>query len=1148
VQDAGGCSISSTVILVQPSLISANLTAINTNLLCNGDTNASVTATNVIGGQGTYQYILNTYDSTGTTIVSSSGGQTSPTFNGLGAGIYSITITDGWNCDFTTNIVTITEPTPVVASLTLTSSLTCTNDAIITVSASGGTAPYQYSTDGITFTNTTVYNVGPGTYQFFVRDANNCAVVQTNQITIETIPDLELNLNLNSANINCFGESTATIIANTTGGLGNYSYTLLDGANNIIAGPQSSGMFTNLPSGSYIVEVDSVDCNAVSSIIQITDPQELIISNLTVNNVLCNGGANGSVSIQTTGGTGTVQYAISPNLNQFFNTGTFNNLAPGNYDIIVQDQNGCFILLNVEITEPAPLVADVDLTSVVQNLCLGDNDGSFTVNISGGTAPYSTSLNNQDPGAFVEGQLSFTGLVGGTDYFIFVKDANGCETIAYIFLDAPVEVIPAIESVVYNCTGNVPGNIVTVSVNASAVGNVQYALDGGTYQASNVFVNVPAGNHTISVQHTNGCTKTVDVNIDDNQPLNATLSSVQNVLCNGESTGSVTVDVIGGTGTIEYAISPNLTTFTTNNVFSNLAAGTYDIIVRDGIGCSVTQQVIITEPTVLTSNVSALVQELCTGDGNASITIAVNGGVAPYSTSLNNQNNFVANQFTYANLTGGQTYTIFIQDANGCISSIPVTLDAPVTISPTVDVSYICTGNVVGNIVTVTVNSAVENDVTYSLDGGAFQATETFNNVAVGNHTITVRHTNGCEQQVQFTINPSTPIQAVFTQVDVTCHGESTGSFQVSASGGTGILEFAVSPNLTDFGSNQTFTNLHAGNYTVIVRDEIGCSTQLNITINQPNALDASLVTMFPDLCAGDNVGAIEISVNGGTAPYSTSLNNENNYTPNRILFENLAGGQSYTIYVRDANGCVTTLEVEVDGGITIAPAANVVYGCVGDSAFNTVTIKVVQEVESDVTYSLDGGAYQNGNVFTNLANGNHTVSVLHEGGCLETVDFTVTNYTPIVLTLAETYQNQFTATTTGGSGNYTYFLNGVDYGYNDVFQILATGTYTVVVVDENGCSAEAQINMEFIDIDIPNFFTPNDDGDNDTWVPENLEGFPKARVEVFDRYGRIITQFGHKGEWDGTYNGSLLPTGDYWYTITLDGGRQFVGNVTLYR
>lgn len=1148
VQDAGGCLISSTVILIQPSFISANLTATNSNLLCNGDTNASVTATNVTGGQGVYQYILNTYNASGTSIVSSSGGQSSPTFNGLGAGIYSITITDGWNCDFTTNLVTITEPSSVVATLSLTSSLTCTNNAVITVSVSGGTAPYQYSTDGITFTNTTVYNVGPGTYQFYVRDANNCAVVQTNQITINAIPALNLNLNLSSANINCFGESTATIIANATGGLGNYNYSLLDASNNVIAGPQTSGIFTNLPSGNYVVSVVSIDCTAASGVIQITDPQELMISNLTVNNVLCNGGANGSVSIQTIGGTGTIQYAISPNLNQFFNTGTFNNLAPGNYDIIVQDQNGCFILLPIQITEPAPLVADVDLTSVVQNLCLGDNDGSFTVTISGGTAPYSTSLNNQDPSAFVEGQLTFTGLAGGTDYFIFVKDANGCETIAYFFLNAPVEVIPAIESVVYNCTGNVPGNVVTVSVNASAIGNVQFALDGGTYQSSNVFINVPAGNHIISVQHTNGCTKTIELNIDDNQPINASLSNVQNVLCNGGSTGSVTVSVSGGTGTIEYAISPNLTTFTTNNVFTNLAAGTYDIIVRDGIGCSVPLQVIITEPTVVNPSVSALVQELCTGDGNASITIAVNGGVAPYSTSLNNQNNFVPNQFTYANLTGGQTYTIFIRDANGCISSIPVTLDAPVTISPAVDVAYVCTGNVIGNTVTVTVNAAVVNNVTYSLDGGAFQTSSTFTNVAVGNHTITVRHTNGCEQQVQFTINPSTPIQASFTSSNVSCNGLTDGSIQISAVGGSGTLEYAISPNLTSFSTNTTFTNLAAGNYQVIVRDEIGCTLPLSITINQPNVLNASLVTMFPDLCLGDNAGAIEVGITGGTAPYSTTLNNPNNYVINQVLFENLAGGQSYTIFVRDANGCVTSLEVAVTGGIDLNPGITIDYDCFGSATINTVRIKVAQQIASQTSYSLDGSPFQSGNVFTNLTDGNHTVTVLHELGCSETISFSIENYNPISLTLTETAMNQITAFATGGNGNYTYYVNGINYGSTSVFQIYASGVYTIMVEDANGCTAEAQITMEFIDIEIPNFFTPNDDGENDTWVPDNLDGFPNAKIEVFDRYGRIITQFGDKGEWDGRYNGALLPTGDYWYTITLYEGKQYVGNVTLYR
>lgn len=1147
VQDAGGCIVSSTIMLVQPSLISATLTATNTALLCFGDTNASVTATNVTGGQGVYQYILNTYNASGTTIVSSSGGQTSPTFNGLGAGIYSITITDGWNCDFTANTVIITQPTPVVASLNLTSSLTCLNNAVITISASGGTAPYQYSADGVTFSNNTTFNVGPGTYQYFVRDANNCAVVQTNQITINAIPALELNLNLNSATINCFGESTATIIANTTGGLGNYSYTLLDTANNVITGPQNSGTFANLPAGDYIIRVDSNDCNAVSNVIQITNPSQLLISALTVNNVLCNGGTNGSVVIQTSGGTGTVQYAISPNLNQFFNTGTFNNLAPGNYNIIVQDQNGCFILLDVDIIEPAPLVAEV--ANVVQNLCLGDNDGSFDVVVSGGTAPYSTSLNNQDPSAFVEGQLSFSGLVGGTDYFIFVKDANGCETIAYVFLNAPVEVIPTVD-IVYNCTGNIPGNTVTVSVNASAVGNVQYALDGGTYQPSNLFQNVPAGNHTISVQHTNGCIKTADFIINANQPLAVSLANVQNVLCNSGNTGSVTVATTGGTGTIEFAISPDLTNFSTNNTFSNLIAGTYTILVRDGIGCSDSQQVIITQPTLVTTAVSTTAQELCTNDGNGSVTIAIAGGVAPYSTSLNNSSpgSFVLNQVTFTNLVGGQTYTIYVQDANGCISSIPVTLDAPVTINPTVNVAYVCNGNTTGNTVTVSVNTAVQNDVTYSLDGGTFQTSATFTNVAVGNHTIVVRHSNGCEKSVSFIINPSTPIQASFTSTNVTCNGLTNGLIQVAASGGNGALEYAISPNLTSFSASSTFNNLAAGNYTVLVRDALGCSVTLNITLTQPNALNASLVTMFPDLCYGDNVGAIEISIAGGTAPYSTSINNENNYLVNQVLFENLSGGQSYTIYVRDAKGCTSTLEVAVSGGISINPGITITYDCFGSAQFNSVKIKVGQEISSQVTYSLDGGTFQNGNVFTNLSNGNHTITILHALGCSETTSFTIENYIPISLTLVESNLNQITATATGGSGNYTYYLNGVNYGDLNELQIFANGTYTVLVEDSNGCTAEAQITMDFIDIDIPNFFTPNDDGDNDTWVPENLEGFPNAKVEVFDRYGRIIVQFGTKGSWDGTYNGSLLPTGDYWYTITLDGGRQFVGNVTLYR
>ncbi len=1144
-RDSGGCIVSTTVVLTQPNLINATLNASQTLLLCQGDFTASITATSVTGGQGSYQYILNQYDASGTTIVSSSGSQIEPTFTGLGAGIYSITLTDGWGCDFTTPTVQITEPSNIIASLTVDSTLTCTTNATLSISATGGTPPYQYSSDGINYSSQSVYNVGPGVYQFFVRDANNCTAVNTNQVTVNMIPNLDLNLNLNSANINCFGENTAVIIADATGGLGNYSYTLFDGSNTAIAGPQPNGTFANLPSGIYSVRVESGDCIANSSTIQIGEPNELVVTNVNITSVLCAGGENGSVEILTQGGTGTIQFAISPNLNQFFNTGLFTDLAPGNYQIIVQDQKGCFQLLDIEITEPLPLLADV--ANVVQNLCLGDNDGSFDVTVTGGTAPYFTSLNNPDPAAFVEGQLSFSGLVGGTDYFIFVRDANGCETIAYVFLNAPEEVVPS-ATVTYNCTGNVPGNTVTVSVNASAMGNVQYALDGGTYQSSNLFQNVVSGTHIFSVQHTNGCIKTVTVNIDDNQPLQLNITNLQNVACNAGTNGSVTASTSGGTGLIEYAISPNLGTFGTLNTFNNLTAGNYTIVARDEIGCTVSQDFTISEPTAVNTTVSAITQELCVGDGNGSITLAISGGVGPYATSLNNPNNFVSNQVNFTNLTGGQTYTIYIRDANNCISTLNVPLQSAVLLTPNVNITYLCTGNVVGNTVTVTVNTAVQNEVSYALDGGAFQSSASFTNVAVGNHTITVRHTNGCEQQVPFVIQPSTPLQFTFNTTPVTCNGLTNGSIQINATGGTGTLEYAISPNLNQFGTASTFSNLAAGNYTVIVRDGIQCTRTETITITQPNTLVAQLETMFSDLCAGDNLGAIEITIQGGTAPYQTSLNPNSNFVTNQTLFENLAGGRSYTIYVRDANGCQTSLVVAVDGGVVLDAEIDVRYFCFDDPIQNRVTVYVSGTVASQVTYSLDGLPFQNSPQFTNLSNGSHTITVLHTTGCTETLTFTVQNAQPLTVSVIESNPNQITINAAGGSGSYTYFLNGTNYGNQSVINVFSTNTYTVTVVDSNNCSVTTQIDITFIDIDIPNFFTPNDDGENDTWQPNNLDGFPNVQIQVFDRYGRIITQFGQTGSWDGRYNGALLPTGDYWYTIVLDNGRQIVGNVTLYR
>ena len=1146
VRDLNGCQATANLTLTQPAFIAATLSPSTTSLLCNGDTNASVSATNVIGGEGVYQFSLNIYDATGTTIETTSGSQISPIFNGLGIGTYSITITDGWNCDFTTSTVTITEPTIVVASLSVTSTLTCNTNAQLSLSANGGTAPYQYSVDGVTFNTTTTFSVGPGTYQYFVRDANGCAIASTNEVIINAIPALNVNLNLNGASINCFGDTSATIIADALGGLGNYTYSLLNSSNTVIQGPQSSGIFSGLGSGTYFVRVNSGDCIVTSTSIIINNPIELNVSTPVPTAISCNGEADGSITISANGGTGTIQYAISPNLNQFVTTNTFTGLAPGNYEVLTQDEAGCFQLHNVTIVEPAALSSSI--INVTQELCSGDANGSFEVSILGGTAPYSTSLNSQEAADYVVGQTTFTGLTGGTDYFIFIKDANGCEDIAYIFLDAPVTINPT-AAVTYSCTGNTPNNTVTVSVDASVNGSVQYSLDNGTYQSSNIFQNLTVGLHTVSVQHTNLCIKTVEVTIEDKQPLVLNLTNIQNILCNGQNTGSITASVTGGTGLIEYAFSTNPTAYSTQNVFSNLAAGSYTIFVRDALGCSTSQTIVITTPNAISIVPTITAQELCSGDNNASFTINVSGGVAPYASSLNvnTPSSYVANQMNFTGLSGGVTYTVYVRDANGCISQILVTLNAPVNINPTVNVVYSCNNNTVGNTVTVSVNATVTNAVTYKLDNGSYQNNSVFTNVVVGNHIIYVQHTNGCIKTVSFTINPSTPVQASFTATNITCNGLTNGSISISASGGVGVLTYAISPNLTTFGNTTVFNNLAAGNYTIIVKDTIGCEKTLNVVISQPQQLTATIAATFPDLCFGDHLGAFEIAITGGTAPYATSLNNTSNYIVNQTFFENLIGGQTYIVHVKDAKGCLTTVSVTIAGGVILDSEINLTYACSGDTNQNTVTVSVNPQVSNSVTYALDGGVPRTNNVFTNLSSGNHFVTVTHAQGCTEIVTFNVANAIPVSLVLTESNLNEITAIATGGNGEYTYYLNGNQMNSN-VFNVTASGNYTVMVRDSNGCTNQAIIFINFIDIEIPNFFTPDGDGNNDLWHPINMQGFPSIQVEVHDRYGRTIIKFNKNGGWDGTYNGNPLPSGDYWWTVSLGDGRQLVGNVTLYR
>ena len=261
-------------------------------------------------------------------------------------------------------------------------------------------------------------------------------------------------------------------------------------------------------------------------------------------------------------------------------------------------------------------------------------------------------------------------------------------------------------------------------------------------------------------------------------------------------------------------------------------------------------------------------------------------------------------------------------------------------------------------------------------------------------------------------------------------------------------------------------------------------------------------------------------------------------------------------MFIIDAQGCENNIFVDVAPGVNLNATVEPIYECTGDTPTNYLNITLEDpSVANDVMYAIDStdpADMQLNADFTNIAPGLHSLTIAHSNGCLVTVDFEILAFEPLTLELQNNSINEITAIATGGRGSYTFYFDGEDNGSENTYFINRTDTFEVRVVDENGCEVIAFIEMEFIDIEIPNFFTPDGDGENDGWIPRNLEGFPEILTIIFDRYGREVYRMTREDDaWDGLYHNTMLPTGDYWYVIKLRGerdDREFVGHFTLYR
>ncbi|WP_164731682.1 T9SS type B sorting domain-containing protein [Flagellimonas beolgyonensis] len=315
--------------------------------------------------------------------------------------------------------------------------------------------------------------------------------------------------------------------------------------------------------------------------------------------------------------------------------------------------------------------------------------------------------------------------------------------------------------------------------------------------------------------------------------------------------------------------------------------------------------------------------------------------------------------------------------------------------------------------------------------------------------------------------------------------------------------------------------------------------------------------TVQNETCWGNSDGFVEVVAATLELPINVQLNSTapSLYSDNSFTIDGLAPG-NYVMTLIDNGGCQSTTAFEIEaGGPNLNASVEPIYSCNDGLPSNSINVILEDPtVANDVLYAIDSSNPNDFALdpnFENIGSGNHTLHILHTNGCFSEIPFSIETTAPLNLTLLNEYANQITGMASGGFPPYTYYFEDNSGSHENTYTIDHSGTFDVRVVDSNGCEAIASIALNFVDLDIPNFFTPNNDGQNDYWKPRNMELFPDIETYIFDRYGRKIKVLGPVDNgWDGTYESKPLPSGDYWYTVKLNDGskREFVGHFTLYR
>jgi hypothetical protein len=595
----------------------------------------------------------------------------------------------------------------------------------------------------------------------------------------------------------------------------------------------------------------------------------------------------------------------------------------------------------------------------------------------------------------------------------------------------------------------------TLNVNVSGgIAPFTYQLNNGTPQVANIFYNVLAGTYTVYVTDATPCMDSVVVVSAQSPPLVININAITPTSCVPGCDGTSSLQVVGGAGGLSYTISGGAFIDMLGSA-SNLCAGTiYTISCTDANSCTATTTIQLTTPNAPAIYVNAVTPPSCVPGCNGSLTTITVGGNPAYTYNIGG-GAYINAMGAASNLCGGMIYTMTVVDANACTGSTTVQILAPPAISLSITniTNPTCFGGCNGSAQLVTIGGVAP--ISYSISApGNVMATGFASNLCAGTYTATATDGNGCSVTATFSVSQPSIIaftNAAFT--NPTCAGITDGIINVTTAGGLGIISYDISPLVGNQNPPSQFNNLPSGNYTITATDANNCSNTTAINITQPS-LNFTVNTINNLSCTCNGSVAIQ-NIGGGVAPFSYAIVPAANQ-PLPGTFDNMCGGV-YTITVTDANNCTGTtimnfnqIQITYTGSNSLCNGAN-------NATINCIALYGT----APYTFTLNPGNIVNvTGIFSNLAGGTYTISVVDAGLCNNTITVIRTNNTEInvnIINVDSVICGVNGGATFSANGNapgpYTYTVQpGNIVNANGVFNSLNTGAYTVTVNNAAGC------------------------------------------------------------------------------------------------